>query len=1183
VRVVVCLLAAHSFLIRDDLDSFVVSQSATIAEQSNSNDSIKLEFQKPINRGISTGESQDYVILSERSQYCLLSILGSGIGLRATLYSDTTPVIQTGCSFDFPLSIEWVFGTNVAYRLHLTTCETDLTTGAYEIRVERRRSVSATDNDRVAASTAMIEGERLRLEPEKTANHQAEQKFAEALGRWRLVNDSSRQAEALRNIGEIQFMRGDRKGSRRTFDEALAVSIRARDVREQCRILNDLGLLHALDGSYAKALEACNRALGLSRSNHYPEGEMVALSNIGYTYLEMGESQQGLTYEKSGLLIAEKLKNRKGKAQCLLRAGYAYTTLGEVQSALDSYNRSLPIFRAVHDYEGQALALAAIGHFYSRTGSKQDALSYYGQAMGLVDKMESPSLKAEVYAGQASAYYELGDFQKGVFYYQQTLSLYREMEDPWGQAATHLALGMFSHARGLETEALSHYDEADPIIRSLSSTQLEAYLNSLRGEVYEKLDLRLKALSCYQRAFALTQNKDSRGEALALNHLGSIHLRLNKPREALKYHNQALEITRKIADRFSESMSLANIARVRSESNDLFEAKKSVESAIQIIESLRGNVASGDLRASYFSTVRKTYELYVDILMRLHAQRPSEGFNTTALEVSERARARSLLESLNDEGAHGQKEVDSTLLERERRLGQELDAKAERRMRLLAANNSVDVEDLSREINQLSVEYEEVRAQVRLNSPRYAALTQPSPLSVAQIQSQLLDEDSVLLEFMLGDERSYLWAITRNDVSSFELPDRKRIEEGARSFYKVLTARQPVSGETNEEAQARLVQAQTLMNDETNKLSKLILSPLEKKLIKHRLLIVADGALQYIPFQALTLSSNETDVGDPKATQGTPLIMDHEVVIEPSASALALVITEKSRRQQAPNAVAVFADPVFEADDPRLKSRNVDIQTDPNSNTSELGIAVRSIGFAKGNLHIPRLLASREEAESILRFVPKGTALTNLGFNANRSSVLRPELSKYKIIHFATHGLLNDEHPELSGIVLSLYDKDGKPENGFLRLHDIYDLNLPVDLVVLSACNTGLGKDVIGEGIVGLSRGFMYAGASGVVASLWKVDDEATAEFMKHFYRAMFEGEATPASALRQAQLAMLSQKRWSEPYYWAGFVIQGQYDQKVARGHSISPTQIVAFGLAITSLVIVCYLALKQRLKRNS
>jgi CHAT domain-containing protein len=202
------------------------------------------------------------------------------------------------------------------------------------------------------------------------------------------------------------------------------------------------------------------------------------------------------------------------------------------------------------------------------------------------------------------------------------------------------------------------------------------------------------------------------------------------------------------------------------------------------------------------------------------------------------------------------------------------------------------------------------------------------------------------------------------------------------------------------------------------------------------------------------------------------------------------------------------------------------------------------VGLTANGRSIPRLQASRYEADAIMSVAPWRSGFKAVGFAANRDAVLRPNLGQYRIVHFATHGLLNDEHPELSGIVLSLFNEKGEPQDGFIRLYDIYNLKLPVDLVVLSACNTGLGKDVRGEGLIGLTRGFMYAGAASVVASLWKVDDEATAELMRYFYTFMLQDGLSPAAALRKAQVTMSQQKRWQSPYYWSGFIIQGQYNQ---------------------------------------
>jgi CHAT domain-containing protein len=257
---------------------------------------------------------------------------------------------------------------------------------------------------------------------------------------------------------------------------------------------------------------------------------------------------------------------------------------------------------------------------------------------------------------------------------------------------------------------------------------------------------------------------------------------------------------------------------------------------------------------------------------------------------------------------------------------------------------------------------------------------------------------------------------------------------------------------------------------------------------------------------------------------------------------------ELAGRKPAAKALALFADPVFAADDARLQ-RAPNAAKPEAQGTNEtrdidqpLTRALREAGVAETGLRIPRLPGTRREAAAITALLPEAQRKQALDFDASRATAISEELSQYRILHFATHGLLNSQHPELSGIVLSLVDREGKPQDGFLRMHEIYNLKLPAELVVLSACQTGLGKEIKGEGLVGLTRGFMYAGAARVLASVWKVDDRATAELMKQFYQGMVKDGLRPAAALRAAQVQMWKQQRWGEPYYWAAFVLQGEW-----------------------------------------
>jgi len=354
-------------------------------------------------------------------------------------------------------------------------------------------------------------------------------------------------------------------------------------------------------------------------------------------------------------------------------------------------------------------------------------------------------------------------------------------------------------------------------------------------------------------------------------------------------------------------------------------------------------------------------------------------------------------------------------------------------------------------------------------------------------------------------------------------------------------------GESPERRLARITESEARYWPEAARLSRMILGPAMSELKGKRLAIVPDGELQDVAFGALPIPPASGDSKAPRRDDWLPLIVEHEIVSLPSVSALAVLRKETAGRRPAAKTVAVLADPVFDKDDERIKLTIADksgkesplVATAPaNGDLTRATEEVIGNGGA-----ISRLPFSRAEAEAILSLAPKAGALKALDFNASRATATSAELSQYRIVHFATHGLLNRTHPELSGVVLSLVDRQGEPQDGFLQLHDVYNLDLPAELVVLSACQTGLGKAVWGEGLVGLTRGFMYAGSKRVVASLWGVQDSATAELMKRFYGAMLgEKQMRPAEALRAAQVEMWKQKRWRSPYYWGGFMLYGEW-----------------------------------------
>ncbi len=534
--------------------------------------------------------------------------------------------------------------------------------------------------------------------------------------------------------------------------------------------------------------------------------------------------------------------------------------------------------------------------------------------------------------------------------------------------------------------------------------------------------------------------------------------------------------------------------------------------------------------------------------MQLHKKDPSKGYNALSLHASESSRARGLIELLTEAKANIRKDVDPKLLQEEKGLQLKIEATGKLIQELSSKPQTETAqENFKKELETLLTQQKELQTKIRTSSPKYAALQYPQPLKLPQIQQQL-DKDTLLLEYSLGDKHSYLWAVTPNSIDTYELPPREEIEKAVTEFRETLIKCQKLRtcNQFSPEEKAQALKNTALS---ATKLSKIILAPVADKLGKKRLVIVADGALQTIPFAAL--NDVETFHGH-VSTKGVisntevyqPLIVNHEIVNLPSVTTIATQRQELKGRITAPKTLAILADPVFEATDTRITDKPASIV--PNSDFRGNELNQSALKQAARNLNRNgwgRLQGTETEAKAILKLVPSNN-LQAFGFNANYNWVTNPQLSQYRFLHFATHGFADPNNPELSGIVLSQFlDKQAKPaDKGYLRLGDIFNLDFGADLIVLSACDTGVGKDVNGEGLVGLTRGLMYAGAERVAVSLWQVDDMGAPELMQEFYTQMLKQGKSPAVALRAAQLKLWENSSFKNPYYWSAFTLQGEW-----------------------------------------
>lgn len=847
---------------------------------------------------------------------------------------------------------------------------------------------------------------------------------------------------------------------------------------EQANVLDEIGDLHFRLGAITEAMEAYEHALKLNRDVGSKFQQAISLIRLGDALYYLARVEAALGYYQQVLPLARDGGDLQSEGAALRRIGMANLYLGNFQSSFDSLQEALAIIRRLNDRQGEVKTLFSLGAVYESLNENERALELWKLALIQSRTSAFRELEIDALLSIGKAYSSLGNSQTALEYFKESLSQSQK----------------FPNVRG-ESQSLFNL-----------------------GEIYSRISYQGLALKYYKRASILSRKvNDDNEEALVLSAIGAMQESAAEYSSAVRSLNEALVLNRRTNNSKAEAQTLYLLARVKAKQGTIEESLKDIEAALDITESKSYEIQSQTLRAAYAASTQQYYDLCIDLLMQLEGQRPGNGFATLAFQVSERRKARILYDLLAESSSNPYKS-DPELLEQERSVRELLSAKMAYQMSILGHElKRTDAEKIAKEIDLLKLKYQELQARVKQVAPKQS---QPQLPNLSEIQRELTD-DTILLEYALGADRSYVWAITSNSVSVYELPPSERIEKVAREVYRLLQSpsRLPSQSDTDTSNVTAYWQQATA-------LSQMVLGPVARELNKTRLLVAGDGVLHFIPFAALPA---------PYPGEAQPLIADHEIVNLPSASVLVSLRRRNIGRQQPTKAVAVIADPVFERDDPRITSKTTE-------DRPRRDYAVTRDASPR----MPRLFYAEREASEILALSPSKQSVAALGLNATREFVLSGQLNSYSVIHFATHGMNNSKDPELSGIALSMFNKSGEPENGLLQLHDIYSLRLSADLVVLSSCDTALGKNFPGEGPLGLTQGFMASGAQSVLSTLWKVDDEATAEFMRYFYKGMMQEGLKPAAALRNAQFEMRQQPQWQAPFYWAGFILQGDWNQDV-------------------------------------
>lgn len=888
----------------------------------------------------------------------------------------------------------------------------------------------------------------------------------------------------------------------------------------------------------------------------------------GRRLLKRGRADQALIQLRNALNLYTAAKNSSGVAAAHNELGDLYLRQGQYRVALDNYQKALEGFSAFEKKDVAAAAvglgddkfnanlmLAKIGDVNFRIGKLDEARAAYSRMV--VQKPEGAAQKvgrrfgglSAIAGGISTGHVSVAAPTGGVTTLLEAKKELDQYRVSIAYSSYELGVGRLDYANGDFESARKHFENA-----------LEAAGSSLAA---------IASLGQVRRFRAASRTS-----------LGDVALRTGKFKEATKSYNDAKKGAQD--DKRLDLMWPAQRGLGRSlwlQAMQEKDPKKSMSlreqalanyrESLATIETLRqGSLRADESRTTFLATIKDVFDeaasanAAMALLSASSMGGPLSGkaleYASEAFRISEQSRSRSLLDLLSETDAAITEGVPADLLKRKQ---DNLDKQQDIADVLTGVTVSGEElkqkpAELDAELEKLQTEYEEIENQIRTASPRYAALTSNKPMTLAEVQQNVLDEQTVLVEYALQADDSYMFAVSKDAVSLFKLPSRAAVDRLATELRAQLIPsklQRRIVGIDVVDPNRGLGVAAAAPADAapfvaaSNALYKAVLEPAASMLGEKRVLVVADGALNYVPFEVLLKTADSGDFASLAY-----LVKTNEVVYAPSASVVGAIKQQRTKNNS--RALLIIADPVFNSNDARAKKAPAAAATDADVRGLGIQSALADVagetpapatnGTMEG-LPLARLAGTRTEAEQISKLAKASGAQADvwLDLDASEENLDTRDMSKYRIIHVATHGLLNAERPQFTGVVLSLVGN--KTRDGFVRTDEVFNLRLGSPLVMLSACETGLGKEKRGEGVMGLTRAFMYAGAPTVGVSLWSVADKSTADLMTDFYQRLLSTSAasTTSGALRGAQLAMISGKKYSAPFYWAPFVLVGDWN----------------------------------------
>ncbi len=966
------------------------------------------------------------------------------------------------------------------------------------IVIEDLRDTRSGDSDRVAAELE----ETQALESSREDPKAAVDAYRRAIAIWERLDEPIGLGRCLRSIGEIRLKSGPLPLAMDAFSKARQLAETLGDERALAASLIGLGTARRLAGEIPNSIRTLETALELTRAEVLRSLEAEALNALAESFYLSDDRETARRHHEDALLIAKKYNIPKELGAAHLGMADILSDINQPDRASIHYQSGLEVQKRLGDPAGTARALVGRARHLAQMGGTTAPLQDIEQALVYLEN--DLLFKGYAFAARGYVLERIGDFGAAVKANEEARSSYEGIGFEAGVKALDYKLGIDRVQSGDPEGAIADFQKALSALadrpRAATFSAMGAAFTQIGG--FDEAERALEEAEAAQ-----TRNADGHGLRMTQHRFGELDLARSRLSEADRRFQQSIETSQRIRDRWGESESLFGLSRVLRAQGRIEPAILLVRESLAITEALRRGLLAADLRGRFHASLYRRYDSLIQLLTIGDVTGNSRGVRES-FQIAEQARSRLILERLSLRGVEVLGAADpggaAQLVQVDR------DLRSANSELLGLQPDSDRRSQIEARMEDLADHYGALEHKLQRESKVYRDLAEPETPGLSEIQRRL-DVRDTLLAYWLGEGSGLVWIVSPDSVRVERLAPRKDIEDKVRRFARGVAGHLaedlpfPSAWQRKDDELARDLSAAL-------KLPRPIAS-------NQRLLIVPDGAVNEVPFAALPVRAAEDE-----SLRFLEII---DIVRLPSLSHLPDAGAEIP---ETPRRAAIFADPVFEQDDPRMARVLRDVG--PSGTT-------RSVLRSQRH-EFPRLQSTGLEAAGITALLGPDSVELLDGFTASKALLTESGgLGEFPIWHFGTHGISNARFPSLSGIALSMYDEAGLPVDGFLTLGEIYSLSLHQDLVVLASCDSAVGPVSLGEGTVSLLNAFLRVGVGRVVGSLWKVDDNATAFLMKRFYRELLE-HGDPARALRTAQVAISNEKHWTHPYYWSGFVLQG-------------------------------------------